>query len=56
MKVQEESVLKSLNLRIFQSPHGSSVDQTDHIRELANEWFPTGNFRKFDTPFRTEST
>ena len=24
--------------------------------ELVNEWFPTGKFRKFDTPFRTEST
>ena len=24
--------------------------------ELVNEWFPTGTFRKFDTPFRTDST
>ena len=36
MKVQEVSVLKYLNLRIFQSPLGFSVDQTDHIMELLN--------------------
>ena len=23
--------------------------------ELVNEWFPTGKFRKSDTPFRTDS-
>ena len=55
MKVQEGSVLKYLNFRIFQSPLGFSVDQTDHIMELANEWFPTRNFIKFDTHFRTDS-
>ena len=42
IKFQEGSVLKYLNLRIFQSPLGFSVDQTDHIVELVNEWFPTG--------------
>ena len=36
MKVQEGSVLKYLNFRIFQSPLGFSVDQTDHITELVN--------------------
>ena len=55
MKVQEGSVLKYLNFRIFQSPLGFSVDQTDHIMELVNEWLPTGNFRKVDTPFWTDS-
>ena len=36
IKVQEGSVLKYLNLRIFQSPLGFNVDQTDHIMELVN--------------------
>ena len=36
MKVQEESVLKYLSLRIFQSPLGFTVDQTDNIMELVN--------------------
>ena len=36
MKVQEGSVLKSLNFRICQSPLGFSIDQTDHIMELVN--------------------
>ena len=52
MKLQEGSVLKYLNFRIFQSPVSFSVYQTDNIMELVNEWFPTGKFRKVDTPFR----
>ena len=36
MKVQEGSVLKYSNIRILQYPLGFSVDQTDHIMELAN--------------------
>ena len=44
IKVQEVSVLKYLNLLIFQSPLGFSVDQTDKFMELVNEWFPTGKF------------
>ena len=36
MKVQEGSVLKYLNFRVFQSPLGFSIDQTDHIMELVN--------------------
>ena len=55
MKVQEVSVFKYLKFRIFQSTIGFSVDQTDHIIELVNEWFSTGKFRKVDTPFRTDS-
>ena len=54
MKVQEGSVLKYLNFRIFQSPLGFTIDQTDHIMELVNEWFPTGNLRNVDTPFWTD--
>ena len=56
MKVQEGSVLKYLNCRICQYPPGFIIDQTDHIMELVNEWFPTGKFRKFDTTFRTDSS
>ena len=55
MKVQEGSVLKHLNLLIFQSHLGLSVDQTDHIMKLLNEWFPTGKFKNVDTPFRIDS-
>ena len=55
MKVQEGSVLKYLNFRIFQYPLGFSVDKTDHIMEIVNEWFPTRKFIKVDTPFRTDS-
>ena len=56
MKFQEESVLKYLYFKIFQSLLGFSVDQTGHILELVNEWSPTGKFRKVDTPFRIDST
>ena len=56
MKLQEGSVLKYPNLLLFQSPIGFSVDQTDQITEIVNEWSPAGKFRKVDTPFRKEST
>ena len=56
MKVQEGSVLRYLKFRICKSPLGFSVDQTDHVTELVNEWFPTGNLRNLDTNFRPEST
>ena len=55
IKVQEGSVLKYLNFRICQSLLNFSIDQTDHIMELVNEWFPNGKFRNVDTPFRTDS-
>ena len=55
IKAQEGSVRKYLNFRICQYPLGFSVDQTDHITELVNEWSPTEKFRKVDTPFRTDS-
>ena len=56
MKVQEGSVLKYLHFRICQSPLGFSIDHTDHIMELVNEWLPIGKFRNVDTPFRTDSS
>ena len=55
MKVQEGLVLKYLHFRLFQSPPGFIIDQTDHIMELVNEWLPTGKFRNFDAPFWTDS-
>ena len=56
MKGQEGSVLKYLNFRVLQSPLGFIIDQTDHIMELVNEWFPTEKFRNIDTPFCTDSS
>ena len=56
MKVKGGSVIKYLNLRIFQSPLGFSVNQPDHIMELVNERFPTGKLINLDTAFRTDST
>ena len=52
MKIQEGSVLKYLNFQIFLSPLGFSVDQTGHIMEPVNEWFPNGKLRNIYTPFR----
>ena len=43
-------------MRIFQSPIGFSVYQTDHITELVNELLPNGKFRKVDTTFKAYST
>ena len=56
MKFLEGYVLKYLNFQIFQYPIGFSVDHTNHIMEIVNEWFTTGKFRKVDTPFRKDST
>ena len=56
IKFQEASVIKYLNLHILQYPLGFSVDHTDQIMKLVDEWFQTGKFRKIDTPFRTDST
>ena len=56
MKVQEGSVLKYIIFRVFQSPLGFSIYQTDHIMELVNKWFSTGKFRNVDTMFWTDSS
>ena len=56
IKIQEVSVLKYLNSRIFHFPLGFSVDQTNHIMELVNEWLPAGILRDIDTPFSKYST
>ena len=56
MIFQERSIRKYQNFRIFQSPLYLSIDKTDHITEIVNEWFPTRKCRKFDTPLRSEYT
>ena len=56
IKFREGSVLKYLNFRVFPSPLGFSVYQTEHIMELVNEWLPTGKYRKVDTLFSKDST
>ena len=56
MKAKKGYVLKYPNLRIFQSPLGFSIHQTDHSMELVNECFPDGKCINVYTPFRTDST
>ena len=56
MKAQEGYLLKYLNFRVCQYPLSLSVDQTDHITEIVNEWFPTGKLRRVNTHFTIEST
>ena len=56
IKVQEGSILKYINLQICQYRLGFSVDQTDNITEIVNEWFVTRKFRRFDITFRTDYT
>ena len=48
---QEGYFLKYLYFRIYQNPLGFSIDQTDHIIEVINKWFPTGKFRTVNAPF-----
>ena len=55
-KVQEVYVLRYLNLRIFQYLLGFSIHNTNSIRSLINEWFPTEKLRKVYTPFITDTT
>ena len=51
LKVQDGSVLKYLNLRVWKYPLCFIVDQPDHIMELVNGWLPTRKFSTVDTPF-----
>ena len=52
---KEGYVLKYQDFLIFHYPLGFSIDQTDHILELINEWFPTGKFRTVDALFYKDS-
>ena len=56
IKSQEGYVLKYFNFSIFHSRIGFSTDQTEHIRGLVIEWFPTEYSRKIGTTFLTVST
>eukprot|EP00978_Attheya_sp_CCMP212_P037019 scaffold171834_cov33-Attheya_sp.AAC.1 len=48
--------LSYLNLEIHQTEHYISIDQTAHIREIVQEWFPDeAELRTTDTPFRTDN-
>lgn len=55
---EEGALIRFLNLRIIQSPHGISFDQTEHIKQtIVDRWFPnqTSPVGQTDTPFRTDS-
>ena len=56
---QEGPVLSYLNMRIVQSSHGISYDQTEHIQNnIINYFFPPDSCEKIKaahTPFRTDS-
>ena len=56
IKFQEGYVIQYLLFWVCKSPLGFIIDKTDNLMELANKNFPTEKFRKFDTPFRTDST
>ena len=55
-KVQEGYVLKYLKFKICQSPLGLSINQTDHIMKIVNEWLPMVKHRNVSSPFMIEST
>jgi hypothetical protein len=56
---KEGTVLGYLNLRIIQTIHGVSCDQTDHIlRKIVHKYFPPdkiSTLKPVHTPFRTDS-
>ena len=52
---QEGSVIKYLNFRIIQSPHGISIDQTNHILDLVNSHIPKETLLgDVNTPLRSD--
>jgi hypothetical protein len=60
LKVKEGSSLRFLNLRIVQSPHGISMDQTQHIKSrILHDYFndiPTSSIPKIYYPFPLDSS
>jgi len=54
-------LLKYLNIRIIQSKHGISIDQSEHIQDhIINKYFPPAkiedsHLKKVHTPFRTDN-
>eukprot|EP00978_Attheya_sp_CCMP212_P016076 scaffold41833_cov35-Attheya_sp.AAC.4 len=56
LTTKEGPKLSYLNLEIHQSKHYISIDQTAHIREIVQEWFPDeAELRTTDTPFHTDN-
>ena len=52
---QGGTILKFLNFKIIQSPHGISADQTSHIDEMLRKYFPPGTkVGKTETPLRSD--
>ena len=54
---QQGPTLKYLNLRIIQSDYGISYDQSEHIAELLEQWFPadsTERIKGHHTPWSTD--
>ena len=52
--------LKYLNIRIIQSDHGISYDQTEHIHKMLKKYFPDekiadSTMKEVHTPFRTDN-
>ena len=46
-----------LSLHIYQSTHGTSIDQTNHISNILSTWIKAGNEMKVvNFPFPTDST
>ena len=56
IKFHEGFLLKYLIFRIFKFHINFIIYHTDHIMELVNKWFPTGNILKVYTPFLSDST
>eukprot|EP00978_Attheya_sp_CCMP212_P013210 scaffold33172_cov29-Attheya_sp.AAC.2 len=56
LTTKEGPKLSYLNLNIEQHPTYISINQTAHIQEIVDAWFPDStNLHTTDTPFRTDS-
>ena len=56
LTTQEGSVIKFLNLRIISSEKVISLDQTKHILDTVEQYFPKlQHWKKVNTPMRTDS-
>lgn len=56
LTTQEGPVINFLNLRIVSSANTISLDQTKHVLEIVEPYFPRlQNWKKINTPMRTDS-
>ena len=57
LTTKEGPQLSYLNLSITQTSEYIAIDQTKHIKEIVDSWFPgeTSNIHTTDTPFRTDN-